>query len=111
MTTEATSQGQAGDAGRPTNGRNAIATTPEPIEISVVVESGSSPTLISAFQPAWQSAANRTARKTKFSTSAARGGRRPQLGAGARILHRPRHFGAERLGRVPAPMRIVEEAG
>ena len=35
--------------------------------ISVVVESGSRPTLISAFQPAWQSAANSTARKTAFS--------------------------------------------
>src|ERR1019366_2989707 len=109
MITEAISQGQAAQAGRPTSGRNTSATMPEPIEISVVIESGSSPTLISAFQPAWQSAANSTLRKTRFSTSAARGGRRPQLGAGARILHRPRHLGAERLGRVPAPMRIVEE--
>ncbi len=67
MITEAISQGQAAPAGKPTSGSNTSATTPEPIEISVVVESGSSPILISAFQPAWQSAANKTARKTKFS--------------------------------------------
>src|SRR5674476_647538 len=102
MTTEAISHGQASHAGMPVSGRNTSATAPEPIEISVVVESGSSPTLISAFQPAWQRAANSTLRKTRFSTSAAGGGR-PQLGAGARILHWPRHLGAERLGRVPAP--------
>src|SRR3972149_7856233 len=67
MTPEAISHAQAGQAGIPTKGRKTSATTPEPSEISVVVESGSSPTLISAFQPAWQSAANSTARKTKFS--------------------------------------------
>src|ERR1019366_2118230 len=66
MTTEAISQGHAAEAGSPASGSNTSATTPEPIEINVVVESGSSPTLISAFQPAWQSAANSTARKTRF---------------------------------------------
>ena len=34
---------------------------------NVVVDRGSRPTLISAFQPAWQAAANRTATKTKLS--------------------------------------------
>src|SRR6185437_1511527 len=67
MTTEEISQGQAAWAGAPTNGRKNSATKLEPIEIKVVVESGSSPTLINAFQPAWQSAANKTARKTRFS--------------------------------------------
>src|SRR5665811_2615387 len=67
MTTEAISHGQSSHAGMPVSGRNTSATTPEPIEISVVAESGSSPTLISAFQPAWQRAANRTARNTTFS--------------------------------------------
>ena len=43
-------------------------TTAEPIAISVVVVSGSSPILISAFQPAWHSAANKTARKTRLVT-------------------------------------------
>src|SRR6476659_5260385 len=61
MTTDAASQGQAAKAGTPTSGKNTSATTPEPIEISVVVDSGSSPTLISAFQPAWQAAAKKTA--------------------------------------------------
>src|SRR5512135_1600511 len=113
MTTDAISQGQAAQAGTPTNGRNIKATTPDPIEISVVVESGSSPTLISAFQPAWQAAANKTARKTKFSMPALRShlrrGWSPKLWASTLILRWPRHFGAERLGRMPAPMRIVEE--
>src|ERR1019366_7320848 len=67
MTTEAISHGQASHAGMPVSGRNTSATAPEPIEINVVVESGSSPTFISAFQPAWQRAANRTARNTTFS--------------------------------------------
>ena len=52
MSTEAISHGQAVHAGTPVSGTKASATTPEPIEISVVVESGSSPILISAFQPA-----------------------------------------------------------
>src|SRR5512139_1711744 len=110
MITEAVSHGHDAQAGTPTNGTNTSATTPEPSEISVVVDSGSSPTLISAFQPAWQRAANSTARKTKFSTSSTAGdGRRPQLGPGAGILRRPRHVSAECLGGVPAPMRIVQE--
>src|SRR4029077_4328562 len=65
--TDAISQGQAAEAGMPTSGTSARATKPAPSEIKVVVDSGSSPTLISAFQPAWQAAANKTARKTKFS--------------------------------------------
>src|ERR1044071_3054900 len=67
MTIEAISHGHAAAAGNPVIGVKASATTPEPTEINVVVASGLSPTLISAFQPAWQSAASRTARKTKFS--------------------------------------------
>ena len=70
MTAEAISHGKAAAAGNPANGRQTRLTTAEPMPSSVVVESGSSPTLISAFQPAWQSAAKRTARKTKFSTYA-----------------------------------------
>src|SRR6478735_5267286 len=65
--TDAISQGQAAQAGTPTSGTSVRATKPAPSEIRVVVDSGSSPTLISAFQPAWQAAANKTARKTKFS--------------------------------------------
>src|SRR5262245_24986477 len=67
---EAISQGHAADAGMPPNGRNKNATRPAPTEINVVVDNGSRPTLISAFQPAWQAAANKTARKTAFSISA-----------------------------------------
>jgi len=52
MITETINHGQAAAAGTPTSGKRTSATTPEPMEISVVVESGSSPTLISAFQPA-----------------------------------------------------------
>src|SRR5215475_297231 len=66
---EAISQGHAAHAGMPTNGMNRNATRPAPTEINVVVDSGSRPTLISAFQPAWQAAANKTARKTTFSIS------------------------------------------
>src|SRR5581483_2742407 len=110
MTVEATIQIQAAGAGMPTNGRLESATTPEPSEISVVVDSGSRPTLISAFQPAWQTAANRTARKTAFSKSRLGRGGRPQPGPGALVLHRAPDLGAERLGGVPAPVRIVEEA-
>ena len=66
MTTEAASHGQAAH-GTPTNGESASATIPEPTEIRVVVESGSSPTFIRAFQPAWHAAANKTAKKTKVS--------------------------------------------
>src|SRR6185312_6507294 len=107
--TDAISQGQAAEAGMPTSGTSARATKPAPSEIKVVVDSGSSPTLISAFQPAWQAAANKTARKTAFSNSRLRGGRRPQLRTGALILHGTFHVGAERLGGVPAPVRVVEE--
>ncbi len=71
MATDAINHGQAAQAGIPTSGINTSATAPEPIEINVVVESGSSPTLISAFHPAWQAAANKTARKTKFSITSA----------------------------------------
>src|ERR1700745_221723 len=74
MATDASNQGQAAPAGTPVSGTNAKATTPAPSDISVVVDSGSSPILISAFQPEWQAAANRTARKTKCSIS--NGGRR-----------------------------------
>ena len=88
MTVEATIQGQAATAGMPANGNATSATTAEPSEIKVVVDSGSSPTLMSAFQPAWQAAANKTARKTAFSNSRLSGGRRPQLRAGALVLHR-----------------------
>src|SRR6185437_4355877 len=110
MTVEAAIHGQEAAAGTPAKGRAASATTPEPIEMSVVVESGSSPTLISAFQPAWHSAANRTARKTAFSNAShLRRGWRPQLRPGALVLHRTLDLGAERLGRVPAPMRVVEK--
>ena len=49
---EAASHGQADKAGTPTRGTNIRATRPEPIDINVVVESGSSPILIRAFQPA-----------------------------------------------------------
>jgi hypothetical protein len=52
MITEAISQGQAAASGIPAKGKHTRPTTAEPIAISVVVESGSSPTLISAFQPA-----------------------------------------------------------
>jgi hypothetical protein len=65
------SHGHAAGIGMPTNGKHARLTTPEPTEIRVVVESGSSPTLMSAFQPAWHAAANRTAAKTKPCTRAA----------------------------------------
>src|SRR6478752_7270124 len=71
MATDAANHGQAAQAGAPTSGMNTSATAPDPIEINVVVESGSRPTLISAFQPAWQAAANKTARKTKFSITSA----------------------------------------
>jgi hypothetical protein len=71
MAIDAINQGHAAQAGTPTSGMNTSATTPEPIEISVVVESGSNPTLIRAFQPAWQAAANKTARKTIFSITRA----------------------------------------
>ena len=33
---------------------------------------------------------------------------RPKLGAGALVLRHTRNLGAERLGRVPAPARVVE---
>ena len=52
MTTEAISHGQEPAAGVPTNGNASKATTPDATEINVVLESGSSPIFISAFQPA-----------------------------------------------------------
>ena len=61
------SHGAEAAAGIPVVGRKIRLTSAEPTTISVVVESGSRPTLISAFHPAWQSAANSTARKTAFS--------------------------------------------
>src|SRR5512139_4122189 len=86
MTTDASNQGQAAEAGIPTNGANASATIPEPTEIRVVVESGSRPTFIRAFHPAWHAAANKTARKTKVSMR--RLYRRPGYGnpAGGRFI-------------------------
>jgi len=42
-------------------------TAADPTASNVAVDGGSSPSLISAFQPAWQAAANRTARKTNVS--------------------------------------------
>src|SRR6185437_10604849 len=69
MTDDAISHGHDAAAGMAKKGSATSAMAAAPIEIRVVVESGSSPTLISAFQPAWQSAANRTARKTIFSNA------------------------------------------
>src|SRR5882757_5120154 len=100
MRIEATIHGHAAKAGRPTNGKKTSATTPEPSEISVVVDSGSRPTLISAFQPAWQSAANRTARKTKFSTPVAQA----PVAAGAQSLGPARAYCGGRATSAPSAL-------
>ena len=60
-------QGQAAFAGNPVNGSMARPISAAPIDIRMVVASGSSPRLTAAFQPAWHSAANSTATKTKES--------------------------------------------
>src|SRR5665213_1612260 len=112
MKAEAIIHGQAAAAGTPANGKQIMPTTAPPTAISAVVDNGSRPTLISAFQLAWQSAPNKTAMKTKFAmlpASGGRRGRRPELRADAQILWRPLDLGAERLCGMPAPMRIVEE--
>src|SRR6476619_4344841 len=67
MTIEAISQGQEASSGQPANGMIGSANTAAPMAISTVVASGSSVLLMLAFQPAWQAAANSTARKTKGS--------------------------------------------
>src|SRR5215510_3440596 len=67
MATEASTHGQAADAGRPTIGTAMSDTSAAPSEIATVVASGSSPRLMLAFQPAWQAAANSTAAKTRES--------------------------------------------
>src|SRR5581483_8453821 len=48
------------------NGAAASANAVAPATISIVLDSGSSATLINAFQLAWHSAASRTAMKTKL---------------------------------------------
>src|SRR6185437_5694418 len=68
MSTDVTSHGHADAAGIPTSGSKTSATTPEPREINTVVDRGSRPILMSVFQPAWQTAANSTARKTALAT-------------------------------------------
>jgi hypothetical protein len=49
----------------PANGKPARLTAAAPMAINMVVDRGSRPTLMSAFHPAWQAAANRTATNTK----------------------------------------------
>src|SRR5215469_8093240 len=100
--TEAISQGHAGPTGTPTNGTSRSATKPEPIEINVVVDNGSRPTLISAFQPAWQAAANRTARKTKFSIAP---WVRPWLRPAPKVSGRRADIAAAARHRRRAPLR------
>ena len=68
ISTEAMTQGQAAAAGRPVNGNIARPTNAAPTDIRTVVTRGSRPRLTAAFQPAWQSAANKTAAKTKRSS-------------------------------------------
>jgi hypothetical protein len=68
MIVEASSQGQTAQAGLPTKGSKTSPTSAEPMQMSVVLDSGSSPApLISVFQLAWLSAPTRTAAKTRFS--------------------------------------------
>src|SRR5262245_65691293 len=70
MAIDAISHGHDAGAGVPATGTKASATAPAPSAISAVVASGSSVRLMLAFQPAWQAAANSTARKTNRSISA-----------------------------------------
>src|SRR6185295_1619618 len=77
ITIDAISHGQAAAAGRPDQTIAGSATRPAPSAINTVVASGSSVLLMLAFQPAWQAAANSTARKTKGSI------RPPVAGPGA----------------------------
>src|SRR5215471_738600 len=67
IATEATIHGHAAAAGAPTSGTSGPAATAAPIEITTVAARGSSPFLTTAFQPAWQAAANSTAVNTKES--------------------------------------------
>src|SRR4051812_20865503 len=67
MVTDATTHGHAAAAGNPTNGNARSATSAAPSEIITVATSGSTPRLITAFQPAWHAAAKRTAAKTNVS--------------------------------------------
>lgn len=80
MIAEAASHGHAGDAGMPASGRQTRLTVAAPMVISVVVDKGSRPTLMSAFHPAWHEAANRTATKTKLCT------RKPYTGVAASTI-------------------------
>src|SRR2546423_9313698 len=75
--TEATTYNHAGTSGSPTKGSSTSATAPAPIAISDVVRTVSSPTLMAAFQPAWQAAPNRTAAKTKDDKCQSRCATRP----------------------------------
>src|SRR5262245_37398492 len=70
MKIEATSHGHDAAAGMPNTSVSGSAQVAAPIPIRIVVESGSSVRLIAAFQPAWQAAAIRTAKKTNASTYA-----------------------------------------
>src|SRR6266705_3986983 len=70
---EPKAHGQAAEAGSPNTGTSGSATRPAPSAISTVVVNGSRPNLMTAFQPAWQAAANSTAAKTKESIQALRG--------------------------------------
>ena len=80
ISTEAMTHGQAALSGHPVNGSIATPTSAAPIDIRIVVASGSSPRLTAAFQPAWQSAANSTATKTKESMEDANSEGREALG-------------------------------
>src|SRR5262245_39333981 len=80
MATEASTHGQAADAGRPTTGTATSDTSAAPSEIATVVASGSSPRLMLAFQPAWQAAANSTTAKTRESMLRRAGESRRKIG-------------------------------
>jgi hypothetical protein len=96
MTAEAASHGQAGGAGTPASGRQTRLTAAAPTAIKVVVESGSKPTLMSAFHPAWHAAANRTATKTKFCTREPYTGVAPSTMKLDLLADRPKTFGTTR---------------
>src|SRR6185312_7573053 len=98
MIIDAMSHGAEAAAGMPVIGRKTRLTSAEPVTISVVVESGSRPTLISAFHPAWQSAADSTARKTTFSKGYA------FAAAGAHILGPARRYCRGRAISAPSPL-------
>src|SRR5262245_34268079 len=100
MTIDAISHGQAAAAGRPDQAIAGSATSPAPSTISTVVTSGSSVPLMLAFQPAWQAAANSTARKTNGSI------RPPFAGSGAQ--RRPRSASPQRPASLRQPAVEVE---